>query len=428
MLRLKQAIGAYIVVTTLLPIVVGCQHYFGTAHAATYYVATNGNNANDGLSEATPKQTVVHCVSIMLAGDTCLVRGGTYNETAIIRFNRSGTQAAPIKLLNYPGETPVIDFNGSTTNMILIQHSSGVNVAMGWITIQGFEIREGWVGIKYQSMHNSEIRNNWIHDNTTQGILGGGGHHNLIDRNIINHNGNFAACAQFGTKEACTLEHGIYAHGDSYTITNNLIYDNLGYGIQQNGSSSSAYSATKHPGPEFAGAANWIIANNTFAYENHRSGIVLWGALCGNARLENNIFYENSQFDATSVSGISFTASMTATGIQIRNNHAYATAPGPTAFLGTGPTEGVHYTQSGNVVNVSPPGFVNGPATLPASPNFALTARSPAIDAGLALAWTKIDLKGTARPQGPASDIGAYEYRADGDAQSPVAPVELRVN
>ncbi|MDF0666229.1 MAG: right-handed parallel beta-helix repeat-containing protein [Nitrospira sp.] len=422
MTRLKRAIGAWMLASTLLPSV--------ATHATTYYVATTGNNSNLG-TEAQPWQTVAHAVNTMAAGDMTYVRGGTYHE-GLIQFKRSGTRAAPIKLLNYPGESPIIDFIDKTQfHRILIQHSSGTNVAMGWITIQGFEIRDGYNGIKFHSLHNSVIRRNWIHHNVSQGIMGQGGHHNLFDQNIINHNGNFAGCAAreltpIGTT-ICNQQHGLYMHGDSYTITNNLIYDNLAYGITHNGSSTSTYSQTRHAAPEFAGAANWIIANNTFAYQNHRGGIVVWGSECTNARIENNIFYENSVNQSGFAQGIDFVSS-TSTGITIRNNLAYATSPGSTVFLGSGANEWVHYTQSGNLVNVRNPGFVNAPATLPASPNFALTARSPAIDAGLPLATVKIDFNGTPRPQGHTPDIGAYEYSPGGDVEPPTTPTTLGVN
>ena len=88
-------------------------------------------------------------------------------------------------------------------------------------------------------------------------------------------------------------------------------------------------------------------------------------------------------------------------------------------FLGGGGIEGVSYTLSNNIINVSNPGFVNAPATLPASPNFALTSKSPAIDAGLPLPAIKTAFDGTPRPQGPAYDIGAYEYNSNSDEQPP---------
>ena len=413
MRRLNRVLSAWMLASVLLSTI--------EVHATTYYVATSGNNTNPG-TEDRPWRTIGKAVDTMVPGDTTYVRGGIYNTETTIRFRKSGTATASIKLLNYPGESPVIDWvDNQIDDTVFIHHGSGQNVAIGYILLEGFEIKNGHDGIKFYSMHNSAIQRNWVHHNTNQGILGVGGHHNLFDRNIVSHNGNFLGCANGGVTSigttVCNQSHGLYLHGQSYTITNNLIYDNLGYGLQQNGSSTAVFSAAKHPSPEFAGADNWIVSNNTFAYQNHRSGIVVWGSQCNNARIENNIFYENSQHSSRA-NGIEFT-STSCTDVKIRNNHAYATLPGGRAFLGSGATEGVHYTQSGNIVNVSLPGFVNAPSTMPASPNFVLTERSPAIDAALPLAAVKIDFNGTSRPHGPAPDIGAYEYRATDDSLPP---------
>ena len=417
MIQLKQVIGAWLLASVLLPT--------AAAHTATYYVATTGSDSNPG-TKSQPWQTVAYAVSTMVAGDTTFVRAGTYNE-GLIRFTRSGTQAAPIKLLNYPGEAPKIVFiNPDALHRIVIANAAGANVAMGWITIEGFEITNGHDGIKWHNLHDSTIQRNWIHHNHFMGMLGIGGTRIQIDRNRINHNGNFTLCAQEAWR--CNQHHGIYAHGTFYTVTNNLIYGNLAYGITHNGSASSSYKSTVHAGPEFATATNWVIAHNTFAYNAYRGGLVVWGSRCNNSRIENNIFYENSVNVPSAPQGIEFVSSSSVTGVKIRNNIAYATSPGSTVFIGSGVTEWVHYTQSGNSVNVSNPGFVHAPATPPDSPNFALTARSPAIDAGLPLVETRTSFDGTPRPQGRAPDIGAYQFNAGADAKSPAAPIALQAH
>jgi hypothetical protein len=295
--------------------------------------------------------------------------------------------------------------------------------------------------MKWHNLHDSIIRRNWIHDTEMDsGILGMGGTRVLIDRNIINHNAILDPTPPGG--------HGIYANGSNYTITNNLIYDNRGYGLQING--TYAFKPSRYPSQDFAESNNWVVANNTFAYSQKSAGIVVYGPLANYARIENNIFYENAALGNTT-QGINF-VSCCSTGIQIRNNLAYASGSGGTAFLGPRATEGVHYKQSGNIVNTDHPRFVNAPATIPASPNFALSERSPAIDKGLPpsdetdetdetrsktlrtafdevfLEARRKDFAGTARPQGRAYDIGAYEWRAGGDTQSPTAPVALKVH
>jgi hypothetical protein len=399
MIRLKPVISACILAGALLQA--------GMAQAATYYVSTTGNNSNSGTSSR-PWRTIAYAVTKMNSGDTTYVNAGTYKE-GLIRFTRSGTSSAPIKLLNAPGQFPVIDI---PSQRVLLA-ASGVTTPIGWITIEGFEIRNGSEGIKFNNAHDVTIRRNWIH-HARKGILGNGTRI-LIDRNRINHNGYDA-----------NLDQGIYANGTAITITNNLIYSNKSYGITLNGSPSSYYSSSKHAGPQYAVSANWIIANNTFAYSQNSSGMVVWGSTCNNARIENNIFYENAVYHNTSnPQGINF-VSTTCTGILIRNNLAYATGSGGTPFLGAGAKQGVHYTQSGNIVNTTKPGFVNAPTTPIASPNFALTSTSGAINKGVTTT-ARVAFNAVSRPQGTSYDVGAYEYYTGGStAQMLLAPTSAQ--
>ncbi|MDF0677246.1 MAG: right-handed parallel beta-helix repeat-containing protein [Nitrospira sp.] len=409
MIRIKSVIGSCILASILSPTL--------SVSAATYYVATSGNDSNSGTSSQ-PWRTIAHAASKMVAGDTTYVRGGTYREGGI-QFGRSGTSSAPIKLLNASGQFPVIDFvDHATTKKVNFKNYAGYQKAIGWITIEGFEIRNAYDGIKVENGHNITIRRNWIHHSLMQGIYGNGTVI-LIDRNRINHNGRFATCAT--TPSVCSLDHGIYLNGTAITITNNLIYDNLGYGIQANGTVS--YNSTKHPGSAYALSYNWVIANNTMAYQAHGSGMVAWGSTLQNLKVENNVFYENGvRRSASYTNGVTF-ISMKSKGILIRNNYACATGAGSTVFLSAGATQGVNYTQSGNIVTTTNPGFVNAPSTLVSSPNFALTSGSKVVNKGLSSS-AKVAYNAVARPQGGAYDIGAYEYYTGGStAQMLIAPM-----
>ncbi len=399
------------------------------SQAATYYVSTSGNNTNPGTNSL-PWKTVAYAVSKMVAGDTTYVMTGTYNEGPI-SFTKSGTSTKPIQLMANPGHAPKIHFiNGinqgpGNNDRISIASQSGNNVAIGWIVIEGLEIENGREGIKILSGHDITIRRNYFHHNG-HGVLGGGTRI-LFDRNRFIHNGQFALC-EAGAPYVCKFDHGLYFKGSYHKVTNNIFSDNLASGIQVNGASS--YDPSKHAGPEYVNVSNWVISNNTIAYSNYSSGLLLWGRNL-NMRIENNIFYENRQKDNNG-QGISFAAGFVtsrSSGNIIRNNLAYATAPGGTAFFsnGGGAIEGVHYTQSGNIVNVSNPKFVNAPAMLPAFPNFALTAGSPAVNKGLTTTATKIDFNGVGRPQAGAYDIGAYEYTAT-SAKTLAAPTNLRIS
>lgn len=405
MIRIKSVIGSC-VLTGVLSLSL-------SAHATTYYVATTGSDGNPGTSSQ-PWRTVTRAVNTMVAGDTTYVRGGTYRE-GLMRFTRSGTSSSPIRLLNAPGALPVIDCIDKTKyHRILFSNGAGYQKPIGWITIEGFEIRNCYNGVKIDNGHNLTIRRNWIHHSASAGIFGNGTRI-LIDRNRINSNAS-----------ATIPNHGLYMNGTAITITNNLIHSNYNYGITLNGSSSSYYSSAKHAGPEFAVSANWIIANNTFAYSLREAAIVVWGSTCKYARIENNIFYENAVNRSTvDPQGINF-VSTTCTGISIRNNLAYATGSGGRGFLGAAATQGVHYTQSGNIVNKTNPGFAYAPSTVVSSPNFALTSQSAAINKGVSTT-AKVAYNAVPRPQGSTYDMGAYEYYPGGTtAQMLLSPTSAR--
>ncbi len=80
-----------------------------SAHAAgtTYYIATNGNDANAGTSTNAPFKTIQKCASIAVAGDTCQIAGGVYHET--VSPAHSGTAGAPITFTSAPGASVTID-------------------------------------------------------------------------------------------------------------------------------------------------------------------------------------------------------------------------------------------------------------------------------------------------------------------------------
>ena len=402
------------------------------AQATTYYVATTGSNSNNGTDVLTPFLTIDKCARLLTAGDACYVRGGTYTESGGVRILASGTASAPIVLANYPGELPVIDFPAQvSSNRILIEHANATTAptAIGYITVEGFEIKNGWEGIKFTNLHNSTIRRNKIHDGYASGIFGAGGHHNVFERNVIYHQGNWVGCAN-GT-QACNQQHGMYMHGDSYTVKNNIVYDNIGIGIQHNGSSTSLYTTARHPSVEFSGGKNWIIVDNTCAYQANAAGITIWGDGT-NARIENNVLYENRvSGPSSSAQGVFFTGNG-GTNVTIRDNHCYASGSGGLACIGGTKdsngvqvaVEGVNYTQSGNVENVSAPAFVNGGSNaLPASPDFRLTAAAP-LNMALANEFPNNGVVGAFKPSGaPHASITTNKIRVSFNTSAAV-PVQ----
>ena len=77
-----------------------------TLHAAAFFVATNGDDVNPG-DEQKPLRSIQAALDRMVAGDACILRGGTYREAAI--FKTSGEEGKPVRLQAYPGESVVLD-------------------------------------------------------------------------------------------------------------------------------------------------------------------------------------------------------------------------------------------------------------------------------------------------------------------------------
>jgi hypothetical protein len=222
------------------------------ASTRTLHVAGDVNDANSGI----PERRRVCPAGSGGRRDTVLVRGGVYRGHVFLRF--SGEPEKPVVFRNAPGEKPVVD--GEGRGRIELQSEHGWRKPIGWIVVEGFEVRNGWDGIKFYNAHHIVLKGNFIHDNLNQGILGNG-HHVRIEGNVITHNG-FKP-----DNEKSNLEHGIYATGTDFEIVNNVIHSNRAYGIQVAG---YPFKPDSHAGPEFADARRWRISHNTIAFQQNR--------------------------------------------------------------------------------------------------------------------------------------------------------------
>ena len=82
--------------------------------ANTFFVATDGNDANPG-TQSQPWRTIQKAASMLTAGQTVMVRGGVYNEK--VTPANSGIPGQYITYMAFPGETPVIDGTGIYLNL-----------------------------------------------------------------------------------------------------------------------------------------------------------------------------------------------------------------------------------------------------------------------------------------------------------------------
>lgn len=98
------------------PAVVLVALFTGT-HAKDIYVSPTGSG--DGTS-TTPYGSIQSAVDAAAAGDTILLRAGTYSPTTNIQITKSGTGTAPITLRSYEKEKVILDGESLPGHVLLL--------------------------------------------------------------------------------------------------------------------------------------------------------------------------------------------------------------------------------------------------------------------------------------------------------------------
>jgi len=260
-------------------------------------------------------------------GLTILVKNGTYNSK--INITTSGTETSRIILKPYPGHSPVLDFTGSPDSR------PNIEITADYITVKGFEIRNGWDGIKIEGDNNT-IRDNYIHDNDYNGILIVNAGENIIEHNKIAHNGTAPGkCVMKGSSSPRHC-HGIYISqykcgggSNGNVIRSNHILNHGGSGIQWNGDGCTNRFL------------NTVVEKNRF--ENNSWRLALYYGV-DNSSIKHNNFISHSRPNTnnTSYPFISIWGSENNT---IESNTFYATMSDTSGIQ-------VYYTESeNNIVN-----------------------------------------------------------------------------
>ncbi len=98
------------------------------------YVATTGSDSSGDGSQGNPWKTIGKAASSVSAGDTVLVRGGTYTISSSISVSTSGTANNYITFMPYQGESVTIDGNDSVDNIF--------DLSGNYIRIRGFKFQD----------------------------------------------------------------------------------------------------------------------------------------------------------------------------------------------------------------------------------------------------------------------------------------------
>lgn len=142
----------------------------------TYYVSPAGDDANAGTLES-PWKTVNRAASSARAGDTVLIRDGTYEITEQIRVANSGTADAPITFKGYANEVAVIDafaIDAGTSKIgIPFSHDDGAFQIQGvqHIRVEGLHVqRSRGAGITVRDSSYVDIIGNEVSETYSSGI------------------------------------------------------------------------------------------------------------------------------------------------------------------------------------------------------------------------------------------------------------------
>jgi parallel beta-helix repeat protein len=292
----------------------------------TYYVATDGNDADPG-TQSQPWKTIQKAANTMVAGDIVIIQNGIYRESVDLTGStgvegESGNETQGY--ISYIGESRdgvIIDGAGlpwgsGFMSGVIAKGKRVVNyIKISKMTIQNFladgvefYADKGDGSYPRIASHNIILDNLKVHNNTMGGIMFCGGEepyagYNFIVRNseVYNNHGAHHGIKFSGDPRA--IYNGEHIH-DSI-IENNLVYNNDELGIHN---SSGNYN---------------IIIRNNIVHDNGRQGIAgnqVWDSIYA-----NNTVYSNGKLDSTSADGIVIWSSrnITITGNMIYNNPGY---------------------------------------------------------------------------------------------------------
>jgi hypothetical protein len=258
-----------------------------------YYVAKSDPSASDSNpgTEALPWQSLGMAAATAQAGETVLVKDGTYYET--LAPANSGSAGAPIVFMVFPGDTAVIN-GGNGIRMVYRDH----------IHIEGFEVTNSAGHGVLMIGQDLTLVGNRIHDNGGDGISMGGAAH-IEGNTVYGHwTNSHADGLQYGGASTTSLvikNNVFYDNGQEIGIdpfsmpanpevTNIHIYGNLLYKVQEDvdrvGTKGILIASKDMP------ITNIRIHSNTIL--NMGGGIILFGTYpIEGVTIRNNIFYNS---------------------------------------------------------------------------------------------------------------------------------------
>lgn len=377
---------------------------------------------------AQPCREIRRALQLVAAGETILVANGSYKGFDVDDVH--GTPASPITIKAQGGAAQVLVTTDRSDNRdtIFVTFSS-------YVVIDGLRaFGANRAAVRVDESPHVTVRNGVFGNNSRWGIFTDFSDDLLIENNEC-----------YGSQN----EHGIYVSnsGDRPVLRNNRVHDNVASGIQLNADLSAGgdgiitgaliegniiYGNGTAGGAaiNLDGVQDSVVRNNLL-YDNHATGIVNYhgdGAVgpSGMQILHNTV--------DQAVNGRWALLIWDSEGPNVvRNNILYNRHPtrGSITYLTpqdvvntdsdynlmdkvTPDDDGVVYTLAqwqamGHEPHSHLPGSLASLFVNASGGDYHLPSGSPAVDAAQTLASVTVDLEGRPRPQGVASDVGAYE-------------------
>lgn len=207
------------------------------AYAATYYLATNGSDSNPG-TESQPWATFAHAFSTMLAGDTLIIKDGTYYQPLHNPPSGTASQYTTVKAEN--NGRVVIDFGATWREPLRIDGRS-------YIQIEGIKFKGNpsinglGAGLVMSSHHIKIIKNAFYNsscvDNSATFAIGPGSRDILVEECWAFGCGRYKFLAYQSQRvifRRCVSRHDYHdpAPGWGRQSANFTVYDTTNFSIQ----------------------------------------------------------------------------------------------------------------------------------------------------------------------------------------------------
>jgi parallel beta helix pectate lyase-like protein len=400
----------------------------GPASAATYVVATNGSDSNDGVSA--PFRTLQRAAGALRSGDTILLRSGSY---------AAGIEIENLSNVTIRGEGSVTldGRNASTYGALTFYDVTG-------LTLENFTLTGASLyGVYSERIDRAVVRNCEFANSGKTGFFTAYSDDLLIENVRAHHSGQ---------------EHGIYLARscDRVVVRNCTLFTNGYAGLQINALPGDSLDSPSSSDPTPNASMDCIVENNTMFDNNHngagslslmgvhrsmvrnnlihsnrKGGIVLtdngWGS---SYACKNNQIYHNTIVFQSGVGQYGIGLRPGSTGNTIMNNIIVVGAgdcietdesvqSNYNCFRGSSVANGGSLSSwrsaTGNDQNSleGDPGLTG---------DYHLSASSPAIDGGVALTGMTVDKGGMLRPQGANPDVGCYEFGGAAGTPPPTNP------